>query len=304
MSNMKCSRKLSKPLLSSAGFTLIEIMITAAIFAIVAASMLTLYINMQQNTSNQQEIVDVQQNLRVAMDYLCRDIRMAGAMVSGGAAPISASSDATTLRLLTGSSTNTMAFLGEDFEVAPSAADAHYKLPRLMLPSMANLFTDNMLIRIIRPENKDALEFGTETDLLIVEVDKTTDPTDPRIYVKKPANSLLVQVKKGDMIARVSPGLAANAPSTIDWDLDASGNLRRNLNDGGAATVADGITSLAFKYRKKDGTEIDDPDSSDLEDLVGVRVTITGLADAQSDGVNRTRSISSFARLRNIDTRP
>lgn len=64
-----------------AGFSLVEILVSLAIFGIVSASMYTVFIGMQRGTANQEKVIDMQQSLRVAMEIIGRDIRMAGLLV-------------------------------------------------------------------------------------------------------------------------------------------------------------------------------------------------------------------------------
>ena len=60
------------------GFTLIEIMIALAIAGILLVSIYNLYISQSRTYTVQEQVSDMQQNARVAMDMISRDIRMAG----------------------------------------------------------------------------------------------------------------------------------------------------------------------------------------------------------------------------------
>lgn len=60
------------------GFTLVEVIISLAIFAIIAAVLFTILIRNQQSARVTSNLVEAQQNARVAVDVLSRDIRMAG----------------------------------------------------------------------------------------------------------------------------------------------------------------------------------------------------------------------------------
>lgn len=64
-----------------AGFSLVEILVSLAIFGIISASMYTVFIGMQRGTANQEKVVDMQQSLRMAMEIISRDIHMAGLLV-------------------------------------------------------------------------------------------------------------------------------------------------------------------------------------------------------------------------------
>ena len=68
---------------SSKGFTLLELMIAMAITSIFLAGVYTTYITQLKTKVTQQYIVEMQQNLRNAMQTMGRDIRMAGYNVAG-----------------------------------------------------------------------------------------------------------------------------------------------------------------------------------------------------------------------------
>jgi len=63
---------------SPAGFTLIEIMIAIAIFGVISTAIYATYHNQQKIYLDQEQIVEMQQNLRAAMFFIERDVRMMG----------------------------------------------------------------------------------------------------------------------------------------------------------------------------------------------------------------------------------
>ncbi len=64
--------------LNQSGFTLIELMISMVIALFVSAGMFNLYTNYLNSTQRQDQVLLMQQNARVAMDDLERDLRLAG----------------------------------------------------------------------------------------------------------------------------------------------------------------------------------------------------------------------------------
>ncbi len=62
----------------SEGFTLVELMITLLLVGVVTGAIYSSYITMQRSYIAQDQIAEMQQNLRAAMDIMVRDIRMAG----------------------------------------------------------------------------------------------------------------------------------------------------------------------------------------------------------------------------------
>jgi type IV pilus assembly protein PilW len=60
------------------GFTLVELLIAMAISGIVAGAIFTAFQSQQKSYLVQEQVAEMQQNLRAAMDIMVRDIRMAG----------------------------------------------------------------------------------------------------------------------------------------------------------------------------------------------------------------------------------
>jgi len=60
------------------GFTLVELLIAMAITGIVAGAIFTAFQSQQKSYGVQDQVVEMQQNLRAGMDLMVRDIRMAG----------------------------------------------------------------------------------------------------------------------------------------------------------------------------------------------------------------------------------
>lgn len=66
------------------GFTLIELMVTMAIASIVMAGIYAAYSAQVRSHATQQAVLDIQQNLRSAIYYLQRSVRMAGYGANAG----------------------------------------------------------------------------------------------------------------------------------------------------------------------------------------------------------------------------
>jgi len=66
----------------AAGFTLVELMISLAIAAFVVTGIFTLYNTFFQSTAIQDQVLQLQQNSRVGLDDLARDLRLAGVDVT------------------------------------------------------------------------------------------------------------------------------------------------------------------------------------------------------------------------------
>lgn len=67
------------------GLTLIELLVAVALSGIVISAIYSVYISQQRSYNIQEQMAEMQQNVRVAMDTMVRDIRMAGCDPTGGA---------------------------------------------------------------------------------------------------------------------------------------------------------------------------------------------------------------------------
>ena len=72
----------------NAGFTLVELLVAMAIVGILLAGLFTMLIRQQRSYEMQNQIVEVQQNLRSAMNFLRYDLRMIGHGLTEGTSPI------------------------------------------------------------------------------------------------------------------------------------------------------------------------------------------------------------------------
>jgi prepilin-type N-terminal cleavage/methylation domain-containing protein len=68
------------------GFTLIELLLVIGMLGVVMMAIYSLYRTQQRSAYVQEDVVEVQQNLRIALDSLTKDIRMAGFLIPTGAA--------------------------------------------------------------------------------------------------------------------------------------------------------------------------------------------------------------------------
>lgn len=74
---MKKTRK-NESFFISSGFTLVEILVTLGLVGIVSAAMYKTFQIQQHSYMIQEQVVEMQQNVRAAMDIMVQDIRMAG----------------------------------------------------------------------------------------------------------------------------------------------------------------------------------------------------------------------------------
>lgn len=71
-------KKHNSDILTCHGFTLVELMITLVIASLIAGALYSTYILQQRSYTNQGQVTEMQQNVRVGVDFLTLDLRMAG----------------------------------------------------------------------------------------------------------------------------------------------------------------------------------------------------------------------------------
>lgn len=283
------------------GFTLIELLVATAIFGLVVGAMYTVFSSMQKSTVNQADLVDVQQNLRVCVDMISRDIKLAGALLPAGTPAVAAGSDATTLRLETATSLRRFARVAADVEIP--AGGGNTIVFAITVPAAVDAFSVGDPVRIIRPQSgEQPYDAPLGAELVVAGVDRGNAPstTPPTITIDNFNNVEAAQYKAGDVIAGVAGG--APDPSRIVWDLNGA-QLRRNSDNGGFEVMADAVAALAFDYLLGDGTETNAPTASERDDIRAVRVSVTANATRQLDGRTRPRSLSVISSLRNRQDR-
>lgn len=299
---MMTNRKSNKQRLGLSGFTLVEILVVLVIFGIAATGMFSVYLTMQKTSSVQEKVVDLQQNIRIAVDALSRDIRMAGFLIPADTTSVVDGSNASTLIVRTASPFYAVARLAEDHDFSSGITtpmDFNVAQQEMVDPFVTN----EHIVRVIRPMDGSQ---PINNNFTVTGKTRQDDPPNPANLAGFPypiltltpvaATPQAAHFIPGDMIVRVSP--TSSDPPEITWSLVGS-ELKRDM-EAGDETVVDQIETLTFSYLLKDGSEIDVPLASDLENINAVRVTIVAKADnAQADGVSRERSLSTVVRIRN-----
>ncbi len=294
----------------ASGFTLVEILFVMAIFGIVVGAVYSLYITHQKTDYVQEDLIDLQQNLRIAMDSITRDMRMAGMLVPLGTNPLangSLNNYSTSLQI------NTASASGQFARIARSKTTAAFDTFSTSVDSLESFDaligsgTGTVNVRLIRPLSRSNPVSSMET-YLVLSPPPDSNRGGPTVALKRPLGGTFtagIGIDTGDVIA-VASGTAPPAGSdNIVYSLFACPDapavncLGRAVNGDAPLPVAGNITSLRFSYLYDDGTEGNNP--ADPTTIRSVRVTIAGetaATSALSNGPKR-RQITSVIKLRN-----
>ncbi|MDD2542043.1 MAG: prepilin-type N-terminal cleavage/methylation domain-containing protein [Desulfuromonadaceae bacterium] len=296
------------------GFSLVEILVVIAMLGIVMGAVYTLFITHQRTAYTSDETVEVQQNLRIAMDAVTKDLRMAGMLVDFiSTTPISLTADNTGLKDLTadlipgpdpglgtenpGSDSVLMSMISASGVCARVKSDIDYfdsngiyiftdgkTLPvvsaKVTQPvADAELFMSGDLVSIIRPYDNSRLNEPTPPAIYTpYKVASTTE--DSITFTEKVSE----HVKIGDVIAKINVGseIAAPYPNTVAYNVVDSSVAGCPANqfclartaNGGTAVVAQNIADFQLRYVLDNNSVTDAPDNLKL--VNSVIVTIWG----------------------------
>ena len=320
-----------KLLTNKHGFTLIELLIVMGMLGFVMAAIYSLYRTHQKAAYTEDEVVEVQQNLRIAMDSITRDVRMAGFLIprTGGFTPINAgltsnatgtANDAITINAISTFGTYARIDPPPDtpFSFSPSG-EVVGEFP-VDSPDSVDMFNTGDTVRIVRPQNR------TEPLSTLFTVTNKDPNAVPRPTIEltavSPANTVYL---RGDIISKVSataPNMI-NPPSTITYCLGPSATcgdtvttcpagqlcLMRienmtiaNSMGTSANPVAANMAGLQFRYLMDDNSESDLPASTNFSQIRAVRVSLIGRTYSTvllSNGQPKVRQVESVIQMRN-----
>ncbi|MDD2365508.1 MAG: prepilin-type N-terminal cleavage/methylation domain-containing protein [Desulfuromonadaceae bacterium] len=261
------------------GFSLIELLIVIVIFGIFMGAVYSLYVTHLKTAITRDEIIDVQQNVRIAMDIMSRDLRMAGFLFPE---PVDAAmSNYSSINIQTATADGTFVAIkgviqNDKFSVTPTTA-------------LDNISTkNNDTVGIYRPSTR--AQIGAVFTVI------SSSSGSGNITVS-PANDT---VRVGDMICK--------NPNRIRYIVDRSDTaegcnilpcLKRNGN-----VIAQGIKNIRFDYflNGDNTTAITNVPAEDVAKITAIRVTVIGhtLKNQDIDDPSNTRELKSLIKLRNF----
>jgi prepilin-type N-terminal cleavage/methylation domain-containing protein len=310
----------------SRGFSLVELLVAVTIFGVMSTVILNLYVNVVRSTTSSEEVVEVQQGLRIALDQVARDIQMAGFLIPT-AAPIT---DAGTnqITMVTATAFNSFARVATN-GTFPAASNLERAIT-VSNPAMAQLFIADNYVRIINPATgcqpaalpdcgDNTTPFfkvsGVNTSALKLVPWELSGGT---ISSYSPANS--INIVPGDMIVQVpSPADDATYPNVLTYQLEddpasTDPNMmvlsriwrtglpaltidNRNTNQ---RVIATNISGLSFEYLMDDGTVETAVVANRRDKIVGVRILLTGLTEDAKTRGSKIRELQTTVKIRNI----
>lgn len=294
------------------GFTLVELLIVLGMLGVVMTAIYSLFSENQRSAYIQEDVLDVQQNLRIAMESISRDVKMSGflipttddavtpnnienrpvGMIGDGAgwgpqrlvAPDNINSDLITLN--TGSPTNRYARVAVD---TPGGAAVTYTVDD---SESVDTFDTGEDVRIIRPMTR----VGVPADNTVYTVTaRDRDARTMTLTYKSGVDPAGTEFTRGDVIV----GTTQQLPSTISYCLGPWAPAAFNCGigtttcPGGPADpigtmclfrivngvpnlIATNITGLQFRYLLDNGNEVTTVLPAQMNTIRAVRVNISG----------------------------
>lgn len=302
------------PIAGRSGFTLVELLIVLGMMGIFIGSVFTLYQTHQKSAYVGEEVVEVQQNLRVSMEAIVRDLRMAGFLAPAGTNAIQALADngglggSDTLTLNTGSEDGVSARI-----TLAGTLDVSVPNGNTLNLGVANLggygaqdVAAGTLVTLVGPENATQVVNQQFTVTAVNNAANCGAVAPPCLTLQNNSGATATgTLNNGYLIVKSG----AVYPSTVAYSMITGGNcpagqncIARSVNGGAQQILANNITNIQFQYVMDDGTEIPAPAAAVLDQVRAVRVTLSGQTTDTTAFVGenpRLRNIISMARLRN-----
>ncbi|MRR53543.1 MAG: prepilin-type N-terminal cleavage/methylation domain-containing protein [Deltaproteobacteria bacterium] len=284
------------------GFTLVELLVVAVILGIAIGAVYSIYITHMRNAYNQDEVVDVQQNLRIAMDTLSRDFKMAGLLDPLTTNPLASglplNNYSTSVTINATSPGGRFSRITQDSSTVSGSSSF---TANVAFSPVLEGFAVGDTVRIIRPFDNSRPLTGT----LVVSAVDTAAPSITISSAVPFSDSTII--KAGDVFAK-STGTGDFDTVTYTLVTNAGNSdcpvgqrcLARTVNGVSPATIiASNLSSLRFSYLYDVNSEDNNP--SDPNKIRAIRVTITGVTTKKTDPnwVPKSRQISSVIKVRN-----
>jgi len=273
------------------GLTLIELLVAMAISSILIAAIYRTFMGQHKTYTVQEQVVDMQQNVRVAINRMMREIRMAGFGNVIDILSLSGGVNGFTQVITPGSNSfgNTITIVGGFKQIRRDNGD-----PILIASASGNQITLNYAT--------DEFDGNAHRFICIGGIESNT--------VQSRSERILTL---DEPLRYTHPsGTPIHKIQAITYDRNLSDGktvIRRNENTGGGSQpVAEHIETLHFRFTLEDGSESDFPVDPSKIRMVKVTVTArTSMSDPEfkgGAGGYRRRTIASNILVRNMGVNP
>ena len=269
------------------GVTLIELLIALVISSLLIAALYRTFIGQQKTYVVQEQVVDMQQNVRVAIHQMMREIRMAGFGNVSDFLDLSGGVNGFT-RVITPSA-NAVTVVGGLKQIRRSNGD-----PIVVSSASGNQITLNYATdEFDKPGHQFISIGGLESNTVIKRSVRVLTLNNP-LQFNHPPGTLIFKIQAITYTTGISDGRSV---------------LRRNENTGGGAQrLAENIENIQFEYFDANGTLLALP-IANPGIIRMVRVTVTARTNDSDpdykggDGFRR-RQIASNIQVRNMGLSP
>jgi prepilin-type N-terminal cleavage/methylation domain-containing protein len=287
------------------GLTLIELLVAMAISSILIAAIYRTFMGQHKTYTVQEQVVDMQQNVRVAINRMMREIRMAGfgnvsmvlpnfTAIDGPFNNIINPSD--NINVVDGQVTDQITIIGA-FEKVSTLATEHAIGTNIV--QLSNLSREDFDPN----SNKKYICIGGLESHIVTKIDET----------KKEVTL------NGNLINSHKSGIPVYKIKAITYRLNLQEGVvvlerEDNTDGGGGQDIAENIDNLQFRYVFEDGSESDSPTAPSRIRMV--RVTVRARTSSRDrefksdpefkvdEGGFRRRTITSNIHVRNMGVNP
>jgi prepilin-type N-terminal cleavage/methylation domain-containing protein len=291
------------------GLTLIELLVAMLISAILIAAIYRTFILQQKTYSVQEQVVDMQQNVRVAIHRMMREIRMAGfgnvsSILPPQGQPFEAivwlGKQTVTFNHIVNPSDNENNVKQNDDEV--TIIGAFEQVSTLAVDQSGGKNTIQLV--------EKALDFGLNYKKYLC-----VGGLETRIITKIDPETNMITLNE-NLVNNYTAGTPVYKVKAITYQLrwDTQNpkmpvlTREDNTDGGGSQVIAENIENLQFTYTLDDGSESDSPSDPSRIRMVKVTVTArTSISDSEFKGGTggyRRRTIASNILVRNMGLNP
>lgn len=265
-------------IIGSTGFSLLEALIAMILAGVVMTAIFKVYVNQHKNWGQQEQIIDMQQNARAAIDELTRQIRMAGFGL-----PLQ----------LDGI---------EAYNTDPDTIILNYAADGCQAPiehAMPNVSSE------LRCDGHDVSCFWDGQWVYIFDPDSGGGEFFEITQVQTASSH--IQHNTMDLSRTYDAGAILLALTRVKFFIDRSDTLHPNLMielpGQNPQVYAENITDLQFQYVMKNGAVVDQPPiPEDVRQVIIFVSARTNDKDIDLPGQPyRTRTITSAVNVRNLD---